>query len=101
MWLMTMFDLPVKTKQEKREYSRFRKLLLSEGFVQLQYSVYAKYCASRDNAEKYYRHIENAVPPKGHVRLIMITDKQFGDMVSLYGKTAEEVERKPEQLLLF
>jgi len=37
----------------------------------------------------------------GKDRLPMITDKQFGDMVSLYGKRIEEVEKKPEQLLLF
>ena len=100
MWLLTMFDLPVKTKVEKHEYIRFRKLLLADGFTQLQFSVYAKYCASRENAEKYYCHIEMAVP-KGQVRIIMVTDKQFGKMVSLYGKTVQEVEKKPEQLLLF
>ena len=101
MWLMVMFDLPTVSKEEKREYSRFRKYLLGEGFIQMQYSVYAKYCASRDNAQKYFRYIREIIPPGGYVRLLMITDKQFGDMVSLYGKTVEEVEKKPEQLLLF
>ena len=101
MWLMVMFDLPTVSKEEKREYSRFRKYLLSEGFIQMQYSVYGKYCASRDNAQKYFRYIREIIPPGGYVRLLMITDKQFGEMVSLYGKTVEEVEKKPEQLLLF
>ncbi|MBR2363666.1 MAG: CRISPR-associated endonuclease Cas2 [Lentisphaeria bacterium] len=101
MWLMVMFDLPTVTKEEKKEYSRFRKYLLGEGFIQMQYSVYAKYCASRDNAQKYFRYIREIIPPGGYVRLLMITDKQFGEMVSLYGKTVEEVEKKPEQLLLF
>ena len=101
MWLMVMFDLPTVSKEEKREYSRFRKYLLGEGFIQMQYSVYAKYCASRENAQKYFRYIRDIIPPGGYVRLLMITDKQFGEMVSLYGKTVEEVEKKPEQLLLF
>lgn len=101
MWLMVMFDLPTVTKAEKREYTRFRKYLLAEGFVQLQFSVYAKFCASRENAQKYYRYIREVVPPGGYVRLLMVTDKQFGDMVSLYGKTVKEIEEKPEQLLLF
>ena len=98
---MVMFDLPTVTKAEKREYQRFRKYLLGEGFVQLQFSVYAKYCSSRENAQKYHRYIRYAVPPGGYVRLLMITDKQFGEMVSLYGKTIKEGEEKPEQLLLF
>ena len=98
---MVMFDLPVVTAEEKRQYTRFRKYLLREGFLQLQFSVYAKFSASRENAQKYYRYIQSAVPPGGRVRLLMITDKQFGDMVSLYGKTSAEIEKKPEQLLLF
>ena len=101
VWLMVMFDLPVVSTEEKRQYTRFRKYLQREGFLQLQFSVYAKYCASRENAQKYYNHIKYAVPPGGKVRLLMVTDKQFGDMVSLYGKNVEEVEKKPEQLLLF
>lgn len=101
MWLMVMFDLPTVTREEKREYSHFRRYLLGEGFVQLQFSVYAKYCSSRENSQKYYRYIRDIVPPGGYVRLLMVTDKQFGDMVSLYGKIAEDVEKKPDQLLLF
>lgn len=101
MWLMVMFDLPVVTKEEKREYTHFRKYLLREGFLQLQFSVYAKFFSSRENAQKYFNYIKTAVPPGGRVRLLMVTDKQFGDMVSLYGKNIEEVEKKPEQLLLF
>ncbi|MBE6389981.1 MAG: CRISPR-associated endonuclease Cas2 [Lentisphaerae bacterium] len=101
MWLMTMFDLPTISKEEKKEYTRFRKYLLREGFIQLQYSVYAKFLASRENSRKYYRYIQEIVPPGGYVRLLMVTDKQFGDMVSLYGTKIEEVEHKPEQLLLF
>ena len=101
MWLMVMFDLPTITKEEKREYTRFRKYLVGEGFIQLQYSVYAKYLACRENSRKYYRYIENVVPPGGHIRILMVTDKQFGDMISLYGKSTAEVEKKPEQLLLF
>ena len=62
---------------------------------------YQEQTACRENSHKYYRYIENIVPPGGHIRMLMVTDKQFGDMISLYGKSTEEVEKKPEQLLLF
>ena len=101
MWIMVMFDLPVVTSNEKREYVRFRKYLLREGVIALQYSVYARYSACRENAQKYYRYIKEIIPPGGRVRILMVTDKQFGEMVSLYGKNAQEIEKKPEQLLLF
>ncbi len=98
---MVMFDLPVVSTEEKRQYTRFRKYLQREAFLQLQFSVYAKFCASRENAQKYLNHLKFEVPPGGKVRLLMITDKQFGEMISLYGKNLEEIEKKPEQLLLF
>lgn len=101
MWLMVMFDLPVVTKIQRREQTRFRKFLLREGFMQLQLSVYAKFCSSRENARKYTNYVRECVPPGGFVRILMITDKQFGEMVSLYGKKVEDVEKAPEQLLLF
>lgn len=35
MWLFALFDLPVETKELRREYVSFRKALLREGFVML------------------------------------------------------------------
>lgn len=96
-----MFDLPVKSSANKRAYVRFRKLLLREGFSMLQFSVYAKFCASRENAAKYCKYIEAGLPPDGQVRVVMITDKQFGEMAVFYGRMPEKPEEPPEQLLLF
>lgn len=101
MWIFAMFDLPTNNKQEKAEHAKFRKFLLSIGFTRLQYSVYAKFCLDRENSVKYYKWIEKALPPKGNVRLLMTTDKQFSEMVNFYGKERKNVEKKPEQLLLF
>lgn len=101
MWLLVMFDLPVKTKPQRREYTRFRNLLLANGCMQLQFSVYARFCVSRENADTYGRIIQPAVPNGGFVRILMVTDKQFGEMVSLYGSLELDVEQEPEQLLLF
>ena len=42
LWLYTMFDLPVDTQRARREYARFRKALIAEGFLMLQFSVYAR-----------------------------------------------------------
>ncbi len=47
MWLMAMFDLPVETREQRREYTQFRKLLLAQGFVQLQLSVYARFSGAK------------------------------------------------------
>ena len=39
MWIFAMFDLPVKTTEDRREYTRFRKYFLAEGYMMLQYSI--------------------------------------------------------------
>ncbi|PTJ02025.1 CRISPR-associated endonuclease Cas2 [Staphylococcus simulans] len=36
MRVMIMFDLPTDTKEERRLYSKFRKGLISEGFLMMQ-----------------------------------------------------------------
>ena len=101
VWLFTMFDLPVKTKTDKRNYVRFRNLLLDSGFSQLQYSVYAQFCVSEEVAETHRRKIERKLPPEGYVRFLSVTDRQFGKMVSFHGKSRTDVESKPSQLMLF
>ena len=101
MWLFAMFDLPVKTKREKRDYVRFRNLLLDNGFSQMQYSVYARFCGSEEIADTYRHRIERKLPPDGYVRLLAVTDRQFGKMQSFHGKKHSTPESKPTQLSLF
>lgn len=101
MWILAMFDLPVTTKAHKREYVRFRNSLLAEGFSMLQFSVYARYCSTHERAATYVRRVKNALPPEGQVRLLSVTEKQFGDMVVFTRGLPEEPEGKPVQLLLF
>ena len=101
MWLFALFDLPVKTREDRENYTRFRKALLKEGFVMLQYSVYAKFCESEDAAKHNRRRIRALLPPDGEVRLLGVTDRQFGSMEVFYAKRRLETERAPQQLLLF
>ncbi len=101
VWLLVLFDLPVTTREARKEYARFRKVLLREGFTMLQFSVYARFLASEAAAEPYKRRLETELPDNGEVRLLSITDRQFGKMVIFFGKRRREVEKKPRQLLLF
>ena len=52
MRVLCMFDLPVDTDKEKREYRNFKKKLILEGFVMLQYSVYIRTCPNRQYSER-------------------------------------------------
>lgn len=101
MWLFAMFDLPVKTRAEKRRYVAFRKHLLSEGFTQLQYSVYARYFESEEASTACRRRVSESVPERGRVRMLHVTERQFARMSVLFGNRTEIPEEPPEQLLLF
>ena len=101
MWLFAMFDLPVKSKSDRRAYTRFRNALLANGFMMLQFSIYVRPCENRKQASTYTRRVKQVLPiTGGQVRVIAITDKQFSDM-KVYEKRRKKVpEEAPDQLLL-
>lgn len=101
MWIVTMFDLPVDTRQARRAYAQFRKFLLRDGFRRMQFSVYARHCPSEENAAVHAQRIERHVPPDGEVRILSITDKQFGRMQVFWGKMRGHPEQPGRQLELF
>lgn len=101
MWLMAMFDLPVEEKEDRRNYARFRKTLLKDGFMMLQLSVYARYLPSEEAAESHRRTIRAAVPRLGQVRIIAVTDHQFAKMEVFYGRKPRAPEEPQNQMLLF
>ncbi len=101
MWIITMFDLPTDTKKARKAYTQFRKSLLEDGFTMMQYSVYIRHCASEENMKVHVERVKDFVPPDGEVRIISITDKQFGRMFCFWGKKRVPTETPPAQLELF
>lgn len=101
MWLFALFDLPVGTKEHRREYAKFRKTLLQHGFMMLQYSVYAQFCTSEDASAAKRRHVRGALPDEGQVRLLSVTDHQFSKMEVFLGRIVAPPEGAPTQLTFF
>ena len=101
MWVLVFFDLPTETKLERKAASGFRKKLLDDGFNMFQFSIYMRFCASRENAEVHTKRVKLNLPKKGKVGIMQITDRQFGMMELFYGKKEAEVETPNQQLELF
>ena len=57
MRMMVFFDLPVKTKRQRRVATRFRNFLLKDGYFMVQYSVYCRVCNGLDAVEKHKQRI--------------------------------------------
>lgn len=86
-----MFDLPVETKVQRRVYSKFRKRLIEDGFLMLQYSVYIKSVANKDTAQQTVSNVKYYLPKDGHVRTLIITEKQYEKMQILLGQEDENI----------
>ncbi|MFN7173050.1 MAG: CRISPR-associated endonuclease Cas2, partial [Fimbriimonadaceae bacterium] len=80
MWVMVMFDLPTQTKVERRIYTQFRNQLIKQGFVMLQFSIYARACATWEAADKHAAAVEAVLPSGGEVRILQLTAAQFARM---------------------
>jgi len=101
MRLLVFFDLPVKTKKDKRNYADFRKFLLKDGYYQIQYSVYGRICGGLDRVQTHLMRLKANLPPKGSVRCMVVTEKQYASIEILVGQeTAEEKTTRYEQLTL-
>lgn len=101
MWLFAFFDLPVITKKERKEASRFRQNLLDLGFDMVQFSVYSKVCPSKEKVNSLIKKISYKMPKNGKIDLLTVTDKQFGNIVSFRGKSDKKLQKKQNQLVLF
>jgi len=101
MWVLVMFDLPTETKTDRRHAARFRKDMLADGFQMFQFSMYIRHCSSRENADVHIKRVKMMLPPKGHVGMMCVTDKQFGMMEIFRGHEIAPPPETIQQLELF
>ena len=62
MWIICMFDCPVRTRTETRKATRFRNTLLDNGFVMKQFSVYLKPVKSLDVGRNLVKNYPDLFP---------------------------------------
>ena len=86
MRMIVFFDLPTETVQERREYSRFRKFLVRNGFFMMQKSVYSKLVINNVTCLAVKKRIRDNLPATGNVELLEITENQFSRIEYLVGE---------------
>lgn len=99
MRLIVMFDLPVVEKEDRRNAAQFRKFLIDNGYMMMQYSVYYRIVNGLDMAKKHEIRLKNNVPHKGSIRVLRITEKQFNSMKILVGYAGENENKVNSDLL--
>lgn len=86
MRVLVFFDLPVETLENKRDYRRFRRMLVKNGFIMLQESVYCRMVLNQNSAAVITNGIKKNRPPKGLVQILTVTEKQFSKMEFVTGE---------------
>jgi CRISPR-associated protein Cas2 len=100
MRVIILFDLPMETTTQRREYSRFRKYLIKSGFIMMQKSVYSKLVLNTTVADAVVSGVKRNKPPEGLVQLLKITEKQYARMEFLVGESNSEVLETDERLVV-
>lgn len=92
MRMIVFFDLPVETSLDRKNYRKFRKFLIENGYIMIQYSVYAKIILNHSALQLQKNKVRQNIPKKGSVEILVVTEKQFNAIES-YGKN--RIEENP------
>lgn len=96
-----MFDLPVVTEKERKIATKFRKFLLDDGYIMMQYSVYSRICKNNDDLNKHINRLKINTPKNGNIRLLQVTENQYNNMIMFSGIKEIEEEISIDSLLVF
>ena len=100
MRVIVMFDLPVKTSANIREYTRFRKYLIKTGFMMMQESVYCKLALNMTVANAVIDGVRKNKPMDGIVQAFTLTEKQYGKIEFITGNNNSNVLNSDERLVI-
>ena len=95
-----MFDLPVETVAQRREYRLFRKYLIKQGFLMLQESNYCKMVPNSAAGDGVIMGLRANKPPEGSVQVLKVTEKQFAKMEYLVGEAKDNVINDDRRLVI-
>ena len=100
MRMFVFFDLPVITTENRRNYARFRKFLIKNGFIMMQESVYCKMVINQTSANTIMNNIKSNKPPVGLVQVLNVTEKQFEKMEFITGSFTSDIVDSDERLVI-
>lgn len=100
MRILVMFDLPVGTESERKDYRLFRKYLIKSGFLMLQESVYCKIAQNTTVADAIIANVRKNGPDDGLVQVLKITEKQYSRMEYIVGESKSDVLDSDERLVV-
>ncbi|QNE88579.1 CRISPR-associated endonuclease Cas2 [Corynebacterium incognita] len=101
VWCIVMFDLPVGTKRERSEATRFRNQLQDLGFGRAQFSVYVQYFPLAARVANVVKILKTQLPRGGDIRIISVTDVQWAKAIRFSRAQEAKTEETPTQMTIF
>lgn len=100
MRVLVFFDLPTETLEDKREYRKFRKLLIKNGFLMMQESVYCRMLITPSASKSVLDVLRKNRPSQGIVQVMTVTEKQFAGMEYITGEHYSEIVESDERMII-
>ncbi len=100
MRIFVFFDLPMDSLEEKREYRKFRKALIKNGFIMMQESVYCKLMTTPSVENSVKNMIQMNKPSKGVVQTLVVTEKQFIKMEYVVGENKSDIIDNEDRVII-
>lgn len=101
MWLVASFDLPAEDTTDAKRYRLLRKTILAAGFSFVQRSVAWRWCVDREQSAGVVGRIRKAIPQKGDVLFLQMSDASFGTMIHVTDGESRNPPSPPDPWLIF
>lgn len=100
MRTIVFFDLPNVYAKDRRNYLKFRKYLINEGFIMMQESVYSKITLNSQQSSLLIGRIRKNAPKKGLIQLLTITERQYANIEYVIGESNTKIINSEERLII-
>lgn len=100
MRVIVMFDLPMQSSYDIRNYNQFRRYLIKMGFLMMQQSVYCKLALNMSVVNSIVENLRQNHPDKGLVEVFSLTENQFSKIEFLVGERDVDVISDDRRLVI-
>lgn len=100
MRIIVFFDLPSTTYLNQKEYNKFHKFLIKNGYIMMQESVYTKLALNNSIVTCEKEKLKKNKPSTGLVEVLVITEKQFSRIEYLVGNKKSQKEDSESRLII-
>lgn len=100
MRTIIFFDLPNIYLKDKKNYLKFRKYLINEGFIMMQESVYSKLILNKQQSILLLDRLRKNAPKKGLIQVLTITERQYSQIEYIIGSNESKIIDTEDKLVI-